>query len=51
MVTTEVKLERCYDVESLMLYMIGMLDAEQKEKNAGSVRRKNILLGVAREQG
>ena len=51
MITPEVKLERCYDVVSVMPYMLGMLDVEQKEKNAGSVIRKDILLDVAREQG
>ena len=51
MVMTKVKLEWCYDVGSVMPYIIGMLDIEQKEKNARSVGRKEILLDVAREQG
>ena len=51
MVTTEFKLERCHNVGSVMPYMLGMLDVEQKEKNAGSVRREDIFLDVAREQG
>ena len=39
--TTGVKLKIRYDVGSVMSYM---LDVERKEKNAGNVKRNDILL-------